>query len=478
MLKKCLVLGDTAAVKLGIVLFALPAVAHAFTVTHRPRDFATTLPAASGYCERCECIHTLPTTLEAVVAATALAEEIKACGRIDLKPNEGSDPQWFMEKLSADPYRFLGNVVVVSHPNNPISFEGTLARYRPDLGGLWDVDYAEGFAPQSLVDSDGDGGRTESLDAVALAVALSSAVSAAPLFESRGKMVGVLICEGKNNNSSDQGKVPERIILRAFAGKLARRWEIPGWAPLVGIVPETDPAFIAARDEVTLLTAQLAEVEDAAASATAASSDAAEEENQRASAELIRARRAIVATRGLDAVRRQQIVTNFRGETSVLSHVFHRPRVKKNGRGRRSTKNKKMGMPGGVGDCCAPRLLVEAARRGLTPVAIAEVFVGVTGAMATNRVDGIMYDACEGRCQPVCGFLLCGLSDDDDDLGVVEDSDDIRPATHSIEKRRGEEGVDGAVVGAKNEKDDDDRFSARDHSRGRQQHAGRMRPFD
>jgi hypothetical protein len=29
--------------------------------------------------------------------------------------------------------------------------------------------------------------------------------------------------------------------------------------------------------------------------------------------------------------------------------------------------------------------------------------------MSTQRADGEYYDACAQRCQPICGFLLCGL---------------------------------------------------------------------
>jgi tRNA pseudouridine32 synthase/23S rRNA pseudouridine746 synthase len=62
-------------------------------------------------------------------------------------------------------------------------------------------------------------------------------------------------------------------------------------------------------------------------------------------------------------------------------------------------------MPAGAGDCCAPKLLADAARQDLTPLAIAEIFVGDT----TMKKEGEFYDACKDRCQPVLGFMLCGL---------------------------------------------------------------------
>jgi tRNA pseudouridine32 synthase/23S rRNA pseudouridine746 synthase len=65
--------------------------------------------------------------------------------------------------------------------------------------------------------------------------------------------------------------------------------------------------------------------------------------------------------------------------------------------------------PGGSGDCAAPKLLAHAHRAGLRPIALAEFWWGpppVTG----GRHDGRFYPACRGKCGPVLGHLLDGLS--------------------------------------------------------------------
>lgn len=61
------------------------------------------------------------------------------------------------------------------------------------------------------------------------------------------------------------------------------------------------------------------------------------------------------------------------------------------------------GIPTGTGDCCAPKLLVEAARRNLRPLGMAEFWWGPDSA---ERRAGEFYTACKARCQPLLGALL------------------------------------------------------------------------
>lgn len=60
--------------------------------------------------------------------------------------------------------------------------------------------------------------------------------------------------------------------------------------------------------------------------------------------------------------------------------------------------------PGGAGDCCAPKLLQEAFRRGIRPLAIAE----------WNSADGKFYPPCTGRCRPILSYMLRGLDAEPD----------------------------------------------------------------
>ncbi len=59
----------------------------------------------------------------------------------------------------------------------------------------------------------------------------------------------------------------------------------------------------------------------------------------------------------------------------------------------------------GTGDCCAPKLLHQAANQGLRPIALAEFW---WGPRVGDKVQGQFYGACAERCQPLMGFLLAG----------------------------------------------------------------------
>ena len=85
-------------------------------------------------------------------------------------------------------------------------------------------------------------------------------------------------------------------------------------------------------------------------------------------------------------------LTNFRGETKTFSKLFP------------ETKN----IPTGTGDCCAPKLLCHAAKNDLLPLSLAEFYVGGKNRSGSKR-HGHFYPSCEEKCQPLMGFLLCGL---------------------------------------------------------------------
>ncbi|MDE6497744.1 MAG: RNA pseudouridine synthase [Muribaculaceae bacterium] len=86
---------------------------------------------------------------------------------------------------------------------------------------------------------------------------------------------------------------------------------------------------------------------------------------------------------------------NARGESASLSDIF---------------AGTPMGVPpSGAGECCAPKLLHAAYRQGLKPVSIAEYWYGKPRG-GKVRVHGRHYPACRGRCLPVLGWMLQGLS--------------------------------------------------------------------
>ena len=61
-----------------------------------------------------------------------------------------------------------------------------------------------------------------------------------------------------------------------------------------------------------------------------------------------------------------------------------------------------------LAECCAPKLLAECSLRGLKPLSIAEVWMGVSTRGEGDREEGEFYGACRGRCRPILGHMLCG----------------------------------------------------------------------
>lgn len=88
---------------------------------------------------------------------------------------------------------------------------------------------------------------------------------------------------------------------------------------------------------------------------------------------------------------------NARGESRSLSEIFADTPMKI--------------PPSGAGECCAPKLLQEAYRRGWKPTAIAEYWYGKSKG-GEVRSHGQPYPACRGKCLPVLGWMLQGLSVD------------------------------------------------------------------
>ncbi|NVB79562.1 MAG: RluA family pseudouridine synthase [Kofleriaceae bacterium] len=86
-------------------------------------------------------------------------------------------------------------------------------------------------------------------------------------------------------------------------------------------------------------------------------------------------------------------LANARGETKLLRALFAPAEP-----------------PGGAGDCAAPKLVAEAFRRGLRPIALAELWVGASPPTG-DRKDGTFYPACRGKCAPILAHMLDGIAE-------------------------------------------------------------------
>ncbi|MCC6810946.1 MAG: RluA family pseudouridine synthase [Deltaproteobacteria bacterium] len=157
-------------------------------------------------------------------------------------------------------------------------------------------------------------------------------------------MFGVLIAR------TSQGAT---ITLRAFSGMLDGAWDAPGFVP---------PIFDrAARDRVEI--PGEAHVKSLLAHPVA---------RREASQALMR------------AIHDTYAIPNARHETRPLRALFAPSEP-----------------PAGAGDCAAPKLLAYAFRHALTPIALAEIFVGKSAA----RTDGAFYPACAQKCGPILAFM-------------------------------------------------------------------------
>jgi hypothetical protein len=200
---------------------------------------------------------------------------------------------------------------------------------------------------------------------------------------SAGKMLGVLLCEGGSE-------------LRAFSGMLGGTWHCPGWVGPTASVTLEDPAASARFQTI---------VEHVVASRDTRLAESERETHRN-------------AHRTLSAALSDELAA------SVVLRSPHRRAVRLpellSARGSRRSR-----IPGGVGDCAAPKLLNEAYARGLRPMALAEVWHeaphrrdeaggGEDSGLQQRkrrrrRKHGSFHEACAERCGHIMGFMLCGL---------------------------------------------------------------------
>lgn len=192
-------------------------------------------------------------------------------------------------------------------------------------------------------------------------------LSTAPLFgEQRGKMFGVLECLQQNGN---------KTWLYAFSGQFNGLWFVKGWAP-----PLFDlNTFKKVHDPVEKRIKELGN----------------ELERSRVGSDhhqSLRDQRRHLSRTLMNDIHDLYHMQNFAGETATLHQAFTQPD----------------GKPTGVGDCCGPKLLNLAAASNLLPLSLAEFFFGRSNRSGTKE-HGHFYSPCIEKCQPLLGFLLCGI---------------------------------------------------------------------
>jgi hypothetical protein len=181
--------------------------------------------------------------------------------------------------------------------------------------------------------------------------------------DARGQMFGILECRDAHG---------QPVILKAFSGQYNGVWTVAGWAP---------PLFD--TDKFCSLVGDV----DRQIKTLGSRIDGLPQGVERR--ELTRARKTL-SQNLMKAIHALYQVRNFRSEVRPLFDFFAN------------------GIPTGAGDCCAPKLLNAAAKEKLVPKSIAEIFWGRTNRSGTRR-QGAFYTACEEKCRPILGFMLCGI---------------------------------------------------------------------
>lgn len=185
--------------------------------------------------------------------------------------------------------------------------------------------------------------------------------------QARGQMFGVLVCR---NVSGVLGTV------KAFSGQYDGLWQVPGWAPPLFDLTKMEALCRDVEPEIKALGKQIER--DAL--------DATKLRN-------LRRQRRQLSQDLMKEIHALYTITNFKGENAPLVEIFQGPGK---------------GIPTGAGDCCAPKLLNYAALHNLHPIGLAEFFWGLENRSQTKQ-HRMFYNACAEKCQPLLGFMLCGL---------------------------------------------------------------------
>jgi tRNA pseudouridine32 synthase/23S rRNA pseudouridine746 synthase len=267
-----------------------------------------------------------------------------------------------------------------------------------------------------------------------------------------GKMFGVLVVR------DGAGRIG---YLAAFSGMLAGAWHQAGFAPPVFDTAARDAVWPAGEAELAVLARAHTDAVAAHADATAALAAliatqadagmelAARHAAQRAARHATRAnlndvrdpdRAAALAalaqaSRADTSARRQLDAAQAAARAPLAAEVATRAQVAAELDARRAERSRALWqqildgyvltsargerrpiralfapapVPGGAGDCAAPKLLARAHALGLTPIALAEQWWGAPPATGGRHAGGF-YPACRGKCGPIVPFQLDGL---------------------------------------------------------------------
>ncbi|MBU1055843.1 MAG: hypothetical protein KKC46_18750 [Proteobacteria bacterium] len=183
------------------------------------------------------------------------------------------------------------------------------------------------------------------------------------LGEARGQMFGVLECMDLDGHP---------VMLKAFSGQYNAVWNVEGWVPPLLDTGKFESLVCDVDKQIKALGSRINGM-----------SEGVEKRE-------LTYRRKTMSQNLMKEIHALYHVHNFRSEVRSIFELFTN------------------GIPTGAGDCCAPKLLNAAAKQKLTPTSLAEFFWGKENRSGTRR-QGRFYTACPEKCQPILGFMLCGI---------------------------------------------------------------------
>ncbi|MFA6810598.1 MAG: hypothetical protein WCR47_06010 [Desulfoplanes sp.] len=188
------------------------------------------------------------------------------------------------------------------------------------------------------------------------------------LGRARGQMFGVMEYLDQDGNVG---------TARAFSGQYNGLWHVPGWVPPVVDIQAQKRISVPVEGRIKELGRTIEKLGKGSMQHQV----------------VVRERRDL-SRQLMQEIHALYQVRNFRGQSRSLKDIFLGPG----------------GMPAGTGDCCAPKLLHYAICNDFVPLGIAEFFWGRENRSCT-RQHGCFYPACREKCQPMLGFMLCGLDE-------------------------------------------------------------------
>lgn len=211
-----------------------------------------------------------------------------------------------------------------------------------------------------------------------------------------GQMFGVLECVDADGNT---------VVLRAFSGQFNTRWQAEGWVPPTfdldvhhRILARIESSVHEMTDDIESCKQKADQCKLKFEEAMRFGGRAAQKDCRRQmrgalnAFELSKKNRRAYSQSMLPVFQDLYQLRNFKGDRHSILKVFYEDR----------------GIPTGSGDCCAPKLLHAAAQKGLTPLGLTEFFFGKENKSST-KYHKEFYLSCKNKCQPILGYMLCGL---------------------------------------------------------------------